>query len=86
MYNLPAHKGENVHRAIEAAGTTLRCLPPYLPGFNPIQNGFSTLKAMLRKAAARTVDELRIAIGEALPRFTPHECANDFTAAGYEPD
>ena len=84
--NLPAHKGPDVRRAVEAAGATLRYLPPYSPDFNPIENAFSKLKALLRKAAARTVDELWIAIGDALPRFTPHECANYFTAAGYESD
>ena len=86
MDNLPAHKGANVRRAIEAAGAALRYLPPYSPDFNPIENAFSKLKALLRKAAARTIDELWTAIGDALPCFTPQECANYFTATGYEPD
>lgn len=50
MDNLPAHKGANVRRAIEAAGATLRYLPPYSPDFNPIENTFSKLKALLRRA------------------------------------
>ncbi len=41
MDNLPAHKGTDVRRAIEAAGATLRYLPPYSPDFNPIENAFS---------------------------------------------
>jgi hypothetical protein len=40
----------------------------------------------LRKAAARTLDQLRSAIADILDAFTPQECANAFTAAGYEPD
>ena len=51
MNNLPAHKGADVRRAVEAAGATLRYLPPYSPDFNPIENAFSKLKALLRKAA-----------------------------------
>jgi transposase len=86
MDNLPAHKGIDVRRAIEAAGATLRYLPPYSPDFNPIENAFSKLKADLRKAAARTMDGLWNAIRDALPHFTPDKCANYFTAAGYEPD
>lgn len=84
--NLPAHKGADVRRAVEAAGATLRYLPPYSPDFNPIENAFSKLKALLRKAAARTIDSLWDAIRDALPQFTAAECANYFTAAGYEPD
>ncbi len=85
MDNLPAHKGTDVRRAIEAAGATLRYLPPYSPDFNPIENAFSKLKAALRKAAARTIGDLWNAIREALRLFTPEECANYFTATGYEP-
>ncbi len=86
MDNLPAHKGDDVHRAIEAAGATLRYLPPYSPDLNPIENAFAKLKAILRKAAARTIDHLWDAIRDALTQFTPSECANYFSAAGYEPD
>jgi len=86
MDNLPAHKGSEVRRAIEAAGAALRYLPPYSPDLNPIENAFSKLKAVLRKAAARTIDGLWDAIRDALPRFTPQDCASYFTAAGYEPE
>jgi transposase len=61
-------------------------LPPYSPDFNPIENAFSKLKATLRKAAARTIDHLWDVIRNALPLFTPTDCANYFAAAGYEPD
>ena len=66
------------------AGATLLYLPPYSPGFNPIEMAFSKLKALLRKAAARTVDDLSDAIANAIDAFTPSECENYFAAAGYE--
>jgi transposase len=85
MDNLGSHKGANVRKAIEAAGATLLYLPPYSPDFNPIEMAFSKLKALLRKAAERTVDALWDRIGALLQDFAPNECANFFAAAGYEP-
>jgi transposase len=82
--NLPAHKGAAVRAAVEAAGASLLFLPPYSPDFNPIENAFAKLKTLLRKAAARTVDQLWRVIGESLDAFSPNECANYFTAAGYD--
>jgi transposase len=82
--NLPAHKGSAVREAVEAAGARLLFLPPYSPDFNPIENAFAKLKALLRKAAARTIDELWIAIGNSLDAFKPDECANYFAAASYD--
>jgi transposase len=84
--NLPAHKGTAVRQAIEATGANLLFLPPYSPDFNPIENAFSKLKSILRKAAARSVADLWEAIRDALPGFTPDECTNYFSAAGYEPE
>ena len=84
MDNLPAHKVAGVRQAIEAAGATLLYLPPYSPDFNPIEMAFSKLKAMLRKTAARTKDELWVAIANAIDTFTPIECQNYFAAAGYD--
>ena len=86
MDNLGSHKGAAVREAIEAAGAELRFLPPYSPDFNPIENAFSKLKALLRKAAARTRDVLWDAVAHAIDAFTPVECANYFIAAGYEPE
>lgn len=83
MDNLPAHKSAAVRRAIEQAGAELRLLPPYSPDFNPIENAFAKLKALLRKAAARTKTGLESAIADAIETFTPAECANYFAAAGY---
>ena len=85
MDNLGSHKGAAVRAAIEAAGAKLLYLPPYSPDFNPIENAFSKLKALLRTAAERTVEGLWSAIGRFLHRFTPLECANYFGAAGYDP-
>ncbi|WP_235523318.1 IS630 family transposase [Sphingobium sp. Leaf26] len=69
--NLPAHKSMAAREAIEATGARMLFLPPYSPDFNPIENAFSKLKAILRKAAARTVPQIWDAIRDALPRFTP---------------
>lgn len=84
MDNLPAHTIAGVRAAIEATGAKLWLLPPYSPDFNPIENALARLKAILRKAAARTIPALWDAIRDALPKFTPVECANIFKAAGYE--
>ena len=83
MDALPANNGAGVRRAIEATGAELRLLPPYSPDFNPIENTFAKLKALLRKAA-RTVSSLERAIADAIDAFTPSECANYFKAAGYD--
>ena len=82
--NLGAHKVSGVRAAIEAVGATLRYLPPYSPDLNPIELAFAKLKALLRKAAERSVDGLWTAIGRILDVFTPRECANYFAAAGYD--
>ena len=86
MDNLGSHKGVAVREAIEAAGAELRFLPPYSPDFNPIENAFAKLKALLRKVAARTRDALWTAVAGAIEAFTRDEWANYFTAAGYEPE
>ena len=84
--NLPAHKSAAVRDAVEAVGARLLFLPPYSPDFNPIENAFAKLKALLRKAAERTVGELWDRIRLVLDAFTPAECANYFKAAGYDPE
>ena len=86
MDNLPAHKAADARAAIERTGATLMFLPPYSPDFNPIEQVFAKLKAILRKAAARTIDTLEAAIATALDAFTPSECNNYFTNSGYKPD
>ncbi|MER8461279.1 IS630 family transposase [Mesorhizobium sp. M1300] len=86
MDNLPAHKAAGVRDAIEAAGASLLYLPPYSPDFNPIENAFAKLKALLRAKAERTIKALWDTVGAVVDLFTPAECANYFKAAGYEPD
>lgn len=84
--NLAAHKSAAARDAIEATGARMLFLPPYSPDLNPIENAFSKLKAQLRKAAARTLEQLWNAIAQAIDAFTPNECANYFAAAGYDAD
>jgi transposase len=84
MDNLSSHKGPRVRELIEAVGASLLYLPPYSPDFNPIENAFAKLKALLRKTAERTVEGLWTAIGRLVDVFTPTECANYFAAAGYD--
>ena len=86
MNNLPAHKVTGVKEAIEAAGATRVFLPPYSPDFSPIAQAFAKLKALLRKAAARTIDDLWAAIAEAIELFTPAKCVNFFVNSGYKPN
>lgn len=81
---LPESAG--VRAVVEATGARMRLLPPYSPDVNPIENAFAKLKALLCNAAARTIPDLWDAIRDALPQFTPEECANYFTACGYEPE
>ena len=85
MDNLGAHKVAGVRAAIEARGARLLYLPPYSPDLNPIEQAFAKLKALLRKAAARTVDGLWGTIGRLLDLFPPAECANYLAHAGYVP-
>jgi transposase len=81
--NLSAHKVQGVRQAIEAAGAKLLYLPPYSPDFNPIEQLFAKLKALLRKAAERSVEGLWNRIAVLLDAFTPEECVNYFRNAGY---
>ena len=86
MDNLGSHKRPGIRAAIEAAGASLLYLPPYSPDFNPIENAFAKLKAMLRKAGERTVRGLWDLIGRLVDIFQPNECANYFRSCGYEPE
>jgi transposase len=83
MDNLSSHKIRGVREAIEAAGASLLYLPPYSPDFNPIEQTFAKLKALLRKAAARTVEALWDTIGVLVQAFQPDEPAHFFANSGY---
>lgn len=83
MDNLASHKVAGIREAIEATGASLRYLPPYSPDLNPIEQAIAKLKAHLRKEAARTFDALVEAIARTLHKFSPQQCANFLTNAGY---
>jgi transposase len=83
MDNLGSHKGQAVRQLIRAAGAKLFFLPRYSPDLNPIEQVFSKLKTLLRKADPRTIENTWRQIGTLLECFTPHECANYLTNAGY---
>lgn len=83
MDNLSSHKVVGIREAIETAGAELRYLPPYSPDLNPIEQFFAKLKALLRKAAARTIDALFAAIADALTAVSPQECQNYLANQGY---
>lgn len=83
--NLSSHKRPEAQTLIEAAGARLVFLPPYSPDFNPIEKAFSKLKALLRKAAERTVTGLWDRIGKLVDTIQPHEAQNFFNSCGYDP-
>jgi transposase len=81
--NLAAHKVDGFRQAIAAAGAALLYLPPYSPDLNPIEQLFAKLKALLRKATARTKEELWSTIGHLLETVPENECANYLRHCGY---
>jgi transposase len=83
MDNLAVHKVDGVVEAIEAAGAQVLYLPPYSPDLNPIEQMFAKLKALLRKAKERTIDDLWNRIGKLLDEFSATECANYLAHSGY---
>src|SRR5262249_34361128 len=83
MDNLSCHKTAEVERLIGSAGAEVWYLPPYSPDLNPIEALFSKLKEALRAAAARTVEALIDAIGEALRSITPADIRGWFAHSGY---
>jgi transposase len=83
MDNLAAHKVTGLRKAIAAVGASILYLPPYSPDLNPIEQMFAKLKALLRRAAARTRETLWTTIGRLLDTFSPAECRNYLTNSGY---
>jgi transposase len=83
MDNLGSHKSNAVRNAIRSVGARRLFLPPYSPDLNPIEQVFSKLKTLLRKARARCCQAVATAIGELLPSFPSDECANYLRNAGY---
>jgi transposase len=68
---------------IEDKGATILYRPPYSPDLNPIEQAFSKIKTLLRKAAERSFDALWAAIGRIIETIRPQECRNYFTNSGY---
>ena len=83
MDNLSAHKGERVRELIEARGCELLYLPPYSPDYNPIEEAFSKVKCILRKAETRTRKALIEALGAAICAVTPADARGFFEHDGY---
>jgi transposase len=83
MDNLTAHKGSRVRKLIESRGCQLIYLPPYSPDFNPIEEAFAKLKALLRKAEARSREVLIEAMGRALEMLRASDARNFFEHRGY---
>ncbi len=84
MDNLASHKVAGVREAIESVGATVWYLPPYSPDLNPIEKLWSKVKAWLRRTAARTIEGLIHAVGEALNAVDAAECSNYFKSCGYD--
>ena len=83
MDNLNAHKGERVRELVEARGCEVLFLPSYSPDFSPIEEAFSKLKALLRRARARTKEALVEAIGRALDAVRAEDAKGRFAHCGY---
>jgi transposase len=81
--NLSTHKLQNVSRLLSARGVGLRYLPPYSPDLNPIEMAFAKLKAHLRQAAARNLDDLQAALATGLKSFSAQHCRGFFRHARY---
>ena len=81
--NLAAHTVDGVAQAIAAAGASILYLPAYSPDLNPIEQLFAKLKALLRKAAARTKEALWSTIGKLIDTIPASECANYLRNGGY---
>ena len=81
--NLAVHKHPDIRAAIGGAGAQLRFLPPYSPDFNPIEQAFAKLKALLRAARPRSFDHVCALLATALPHFTPTDCRNFVRHCGY---
>ena len=83
MDNLTTHKGERVRELIEERGCELLYLPPYSPDLNPIEEAFSKIKGILRKAEGRSREALIEAMGRALDAITPQDAQSFFRHCGY---
>ena len=84
MDNLSSHKRRQIRQTIRRRRRVAAVpVPPTVADLNPIEQAFAKLKALLRKADARSIDAVNDVIGTLLERFSPEECANYFEEAGY---
>jgi transposase len=81
--NLSSHKSPKATELLKEIGAWFLFLPPYSPDLNPIEMAIAKLKALIRKAATRSYDDLWKAAGAACDLFSSEECENFFNAAGY---
>jgi transposase len=84
--NLAAHKSAKAAAILSQRGAWFLFLPPYSPDLNPIEMAFAKLKAHLRRIGARTIDALWRTVGDICALYSPDECRNYLTAAGYASD
>ena len=82
--NLGAHRASRIEEIAESCGARVIWLPPYSPDFSPIEQMWSKLKTYLRKAKARTKEELDRAISEGLKLITESDCRGWFKHCGYQ--
>ena len=83
MDNLSAHKGERIRELIEGRGCELLYLPAYSPDFNPIEEAFSKMKNLIRKAEARSKEALLEAIAAAISAVSAEDVRGFFEHCGY---
>ena len=83
MDNLSVHKSETVRELIEGAGAQVLYLPPYSPEYNPIEEAFSKIKNLIRKAGARVHEALVVALGEAICKVSEEDAKAFFEHCGY---
>lgn len=83
MDNLSVHKVRGIREAIEATGARLIYLPPYSPDYSPIESCWSKLKAILRRAKARTREALDEALTQAIKHISQSDAKGWFTLCGY---
>lgn len=82
--NLSSHKSAHAAEALKSVGAWFLFLPPYSPDLNPIEMAFAKLKTLIRKAAARSYDDVWKAAGAICDLYSSEECENYFNEAGYE--
>jgi transposase len=84
MDNLSVHKGKWVRELIEEKGCQLWLLPSYSPDMNPIEEAFSKVKNLIRKAKARTLEALFTVTAQSLRAVSEEDARGFFEACGYK--